>query len=582
MWNEQPKVKTNQRIESMVWIFVGMLLFLLIRLWFLSVLETSLYQQKSELNRMRVTPLLAPRGNIYDRYGEILAQDVPRYAVSFLPGDVSIQESREKLESVLGRHIDDRPQERLSGEVLLANSITLEEVSRIEEANRKLPGIMVETQPTRVYPAGVSASHVIGYIGRISEMELMNLAKNGYAGEDMVGKSGVELYYEDILRGEKGFRRVEVDALGKIVRLLDYHPPRFHNSLALTLDREFQEFCYSLLEGKSGVIIAGDPRNGEILAMASRPAFNPNALVKGMTQEEWQRMVDDSLHSFTSRSVQALYPPGSVFKPVLALAALEEGIVTADTRTFCPGFFDYGNQRFYCWRRSGHGSMNLVDAIAHSCNVTFYNLGLKLGPEGISRWAQTFRMGESPGIDLTDVNSALLPDPRWKRQHIGEPWYPGDTINYSIGQGFVLLTPFDVYRMISIIAARGRVYQPQLMSQVLDNRGEVVRNRNPVVEAQLPVADSSWNVIIEGMKRAVRQGTGTACRGLPVEIAAKTGTAQNPHGEEHSWFGGFFPADAPSVAFVVMIEHGGGGSGIAAQTARTMIEWYVEHRGGAS
>ncbi|HSV30896.1 MAG TPA: penicillin-binding protein 2 [Atribacteraceae bacterium] len=580
MWNEQPKIRIEKRIEILLWIFLAAFAFLVIRLWYLSILETALYQQKSEMNRIRITSLPAPRGNIYDRYGKILAQDMPHYAVSYLPENLEMSDIVSRLERVIGRSIDNLPRERPSGEILLIDSITFEEVIRIEEAKQDLPGIMVEVRPSRVYPGDDTLSHIIGYIGSIGKEELREKGHLGYGAEDLIGKSGIELYYEEVLRGEKGYRRIEVDALGKIVRMLDVQPPRFNNSLVLTVDYEFQKFGHELLQGKRGVIVAGKPQTGEILVMATYPAFSPNRLVQGLTHEEWTRLIEDPRQLFHNQSLQSLHPPGSIFKPLLALGALEENLVDGNQRIFCPGYFDYNEFRYHCWRRSGHGALNLVEAIAVSCNIFFFHLGLKIGPVGINRWAANFLLNSGSGIDLPGEKISLFPDARWKRQRFAERWFPGDTLNYSIGQGYLLMTPFSMYRLIAGIATRGTLYQPHLLKQIITNDGTLERVNTPKVVKKLTLKDSTWHLVQEGMRQAVRNGTAQMLGDLPVAIAGKTGTAQNPHGEDHSWFGGFFPADNPEIVLLVFIEHGGDGSGIATRITRSMIEWYLTHRGG--
>ncbi|MDK2896164.1 MAG: penicillin-binding protein 2 [Candidatus Atribacteria bacterium] len=579
MWNKNPLEQTQRRITILFWIFLALLIVLSLRLWQLSVLERERYQLRSEQNRIRISPLSAPRGFIFDRNRQVLAEDLPNFTAVFVPGTVNLEEAISGLEQILGRTISTSPRERSSGEMVLVDNLTIEEVIRIEQAGEKLPGILIETFFARHYPLSEVTSHVVGYVGRVSAEELSQGKSADYSPDDFIGKNGVELFYEDILKGKKGYRRMEVNALGKVVSVLENVPPRFENSLVLTLDSEFQQFCYQLLEGKKGVILVGDPWTGEILVMVNRPAFDPNALSRGVTQEEWKEISLDPGFPLTNRAIQSLYPPGSLFKLLIAFSALEEGAVNEKSVFSCPGYLDYNDWRYWCWKRQGHGRVDLVSAIAQSCNVTFYNLGLAVGPDNIRNYAQQFYFGRPSGIDLPGEKNGFLPSPLWKRQNLGEFWFPGDTINLAIGQGYLLVTPFECWQMISLIATQGIKAKPHLLLKVLDAKGEEIWSFTPQIEDKIEAQPQTWNLIHQGMRQVVEQGTGYACRGLPVN--GKTGTAQNPQGEDHSWFGGFFPREEPELAFLVLVEHGGDGSGEAAQLSRKIVEWWIKNRGGS-
>ncbi|MGC8777280.1 MAG: penicillin-binding protein 2 [Candidatus Caldatribacteriaceae bacterium] len=579
MWNKEITEKVYHRIGIFGWVALVLFVALFVRLWYLSVLQGEWYRERSEKNWVRIVPLQALRGSIYDRNGKVLAEDLPHFRLVLLEGSMDIGAAREKVGKILQRELLSKPREIVPGEMVLLEDLSLEDVVKIEEAQSDLPGVLVESYPHRFYPGGEIFSHVVGYVGKVTSEEFKSLGPLGYEVWDRVGKGGIELWYENVLRGEKGYRKIEVDALGRVRRILENHPARFENSLVLTLDKEFQEYCYELLGNRRGTIIVGEPSTGEILVLVSKPSFDPNALVEGLSAEEWSRLVQSEAKPFTNRALQAMYPPGSIFKLLVAIAGLEEQAISAQTTFFCPGFLEYNGKHYYCWNRGGHGTVNVEGAIAYSCNVFFYNLALRLGPEKIVSYAQKFGLGTKSSIDLPGTKEGFLPTPNWKKQTRRETWYPGDTLNLSIGQGYLLVTPFEIYRLLCGIANRGKIYKPHLLKGILDSRRRLVKDTEVTLEGEVRIRESTWNLLINGMKRVVTQGTGYACRDVPVELAAKTGTAQNPHGRDHSWFGGFFPVDRPEIVFLVFIENGGDGSGEAAHTARGLINWFLENRG---
>lgn len=579
MWNERMEERVRRRITGILWFGMALFLVLLARLWYLSILREDWFRERSERNRVRVVFLQALRGNIYDRNGLCLAEDTPRFRLVFLVGSGDQEAVLQRIRGILKREVAFSLRECAVGEIVLLEDVSLEDVVKIEENRDVLPGVLIETYPARNYQAGEELAPVVGYVGKISAEELRVLGRMGYRIEDRVGKSGVESFYEHLLRGEEGYRRVEVDALGRVVQVLDFRPPRFRYSLQLTLDGELQKKCYEALGKRNGIVIVGDPTTGEILALVSKPSFDPNLLSRGVTPQEWLDLVQKKSNPLLTRPTQALYPPGSLFKILVALAALEEQAVTSRESFFCPGYLEYGDRRYPCWKRGGHGRVSFEEAIAQSCNVAFYNLGLRLGPEKIARYARMFGLGQDPHVDLPGVKTGLFPTSEWKRQALQEMWYPGDTMNLAIGQGYLLVTPLEMYLLLCAIANRGKMYDPHVLLRVLDVEGHVVREVKPSLRRTVALRPQTWDTVIRGMEKVVTRGTGFNCRGLATELAAKTGTAQNPHGKEHSWFGGFFPSERPKFAFLVLVEHGGDGSGEAAQVARQVVGWILEHRG---
>uniref|UniRef100_A0A7V4TFB8 Penicillin-binding protein 2 n=1 Tax=Candidatus Caldatribacterium saccharofermentans TaxID=1454753 RepID=A0A7V4TFB8_9BACT len=579
MWNERIEERIHQRVAAALWIGIALFVVLSARLWYLSVLRGEWFRERSERNRVRVVFLETLRGNIYDRRGVCLAEDIPRFRLVFLVGSSDEKLVMKRIREILRRDIVFSLRERAPGELVLLEDLPLEDVVRIEENSEHLPGVLVEVYPARKYRDGEVAASLLGYVGRVGPEELKVLGKMGYRNEDRIGKSGVESFYESLLRGEEGYRRVEVDALGRVVQVLDFQSPRFRYSLQLTLDWELQRTCYEALGRRNGVVLVGDPATGEILAFVSKPSFDPNLFSRGLSLKEWLDLLEQKSNPLLARPTQALYPPGSLFKILIALAALEEQVVTSRESFFCPGYLEYGNWKYLCWKRGGHGRVTFEEAIAESCNVVFYTLGLRLGPERIARYARMFGLGQDAHLDLPGVKTGFFPTPEWKREVLKEAWYPGDTMNLSIGQGYLLVTPLEMYLLLCTVANRGKVYDPHVLWRVLDENGKVVKEVKPSLRRTVALRPQTWDTVIRGMEKVVTQGTGFNCRGLPVKLAAKTGTAQNPHGKEHSWFGGFFPSDRPKFVFLVLVEHGGDGSGEAALVARKVIEWILQNRG---
>ncbi len=579
MWSEEMGEKIRQRIALLLWLGVALVFVLSLRLWYLSVLQADWFRERSERNRIRIVFLEALRGNIYDRNGVCLAKDIPHFRLVLLAGNEERDVILRRIEEILKKKVSFLLRERGAGETVLLEDVPLEDVVKIEENREVLPGVLIEAYPVRSYEFREALAPVTGYVGKISVEELKVFGKMGYQVEDRIGKSGVELSYESILRGREGYRRVEVDALGRVVGVLDSRSPSFTHSVQLTIDAELQKICYEALGKKNGVVIVGDPRTGEILAFVSKPSFDPNLFSKGITAEEWLRLVQGTSNPLLVRPIQALYPPGSLFKILIALAAREEKVIASRETFFCPGYLEYGGRRYPCWRRDGHGNVSFEEAIAQSCNVAFYTMALRLGPERIVRYARIFGFGQDPHFDLPGVKTGLLPTPEWKQKTLKETWYPGDTMNLSIGQGYLLVTPLEMYLLMCAVANRGKVYDPHVLLRVLDAEGRVIREVQPYLRRAISLHSQTWDAVVRGMERVVTHGTGFNCRGLPVKLAAKTGTAQNPQGREHSWFGGFFPSDNPQFAFLVLVEHGGDGSGEAAQVARRIIEWILHERG---
>ncbi len=555
-------------------VFVSLaFIFLLLRLWQLQIIDQDIFKERALRNRTRLRLIKPPRGLIYDRNGELLVSNTSSFYVSLIPAETyrDIEETSKILGEILG--IDEekiKTMVRKRGkysykELLLKDRIGIKEVTELKEHQDELSGVIIGLRPMRKYLFSQFASHIIGYTGLISLEELRKNKDDpyGYDVNDIVGKSGIEKSFEKVLRGTKGWEEVEVNTYGRIVDIIQRKDPEIGKSLYLSIDKDLQTFIEGLLKEKKGVIIVSNPKTFEILAMASSPAYNPEIFVDPKKyKKEWKRTMTNRAHPLTNRAIQGLYPPGSIFKLITAIGALEEGW-NPEKKIYCGGVMKIAGRNFYCWKRSGHGSLNLIEGIENSCNIQFYTLGEEIGPNKLYKYGKMFGLGEKTGISLPGEKSGLLPNPSWKRKRLKEIWYPGDTANMSIGQGFILVTPLQILNLINIIINDGTMLVPQ-----------ITKTDTPKVKRKLNIKKKIFAIIKEGMRLVVKKGTAKKSALKELPYAGKTGTAQNPHGEPHSWFAGFAPYPDPEISFVILIENGGEGSEAAAPIAKEIIKKY--------
>ncbi len=570
---------------------------LFIRLWQLQILKGKEYKDLSENNRIRLRKVLPLRGRILDRKGRVLATNRPSFSVTVIPEDVlDIRKLSKRLSSLLGMDAKAISQKITANgrspfqPVYIKRDISWEELSRVKALLMDMPGVQVVVEPIRTYPYGELAAHLLGYVGEVDRKELA--ANDGYDVGDVVGKTGVEAVWEKYLRGSKGGRQVEVDAFGREVRVLGEVLPIPGWDLYLTIDVELQRKAEELLRDKVGAIVALDPSSGEILALCSSPSYSPSLFARGISRGRWKRLRDHPLHPLTNRAIQGLYAPGSVFKIVTAAAALQEGRLSPKEKLFCGGSWRLGNRTYRCWREGGHGELSLHRAIVESCDVYFYQVGHRVGIDALSRYAQTFGFGKRTGISLPDEKGGLVPSRKWKREKLGESWWEGETVTLAIGQGYILVTPLQMARMIAAVANGGDLYVPLLAQRVKEAEGgrEMIYRHQKA--GRLPLRPS----VLEEIKRALvgvvaeEGGTGKAARIEGVRVAGKTGTAQvSKMGEkrlkpeelpyelrDHAWFVAYAPADDPKIAVAVLVEHGGHGGSAAAPLAREVIKKWLE------
>ncbi|PYN85881.1 MAG: penicillin-binding protein 2 [Candidatus Rokuibacteriota bacterium] len=557
------------------------------QLWYLQVLEGGRFLDASDKNRIRVRPIAAPRGILFDRHGMPLVDNRPAFTLSFIPRELPRED--ETRDAVLGRvasllHI---PYQDLTDAVARVPSdsllpvrvrrgLTLAEVAKIEEWKLELPGVITEVEPQRVYPTSRFAAHLLGYVREANDEQL----KQGrYRRGEMVGQSGLERLLDEYLRGQDGGERIEVDAMGRPVRRVQATEPHAGAQVITTVDRGIQEAAERAMEGLAGAVVVMDPRNGDVLAMVSTPAFEIDRFTGTIDRDAWLRVVQDPNFPLLNRTIQTQYAPGSVFKIIVAAAGLQERSLTPLDRTYCNGEFRLGTATFKDWKEGGHGTVDLHHAIAQSCNIFFYEAGLKVGGATIVKYASTFGFGQPTAIDLPGEKSGLLPRPQVTRGRQGRTagYPPGETVNMSIGQGTVLVTPMQVARFMAAVANGGVLWRPRLVQRVerperlvWSDQGQVAGHAelSPVVWAFL--RQSLWAVVNDN-------GTGAAARIPGLDIAGKTGTAQTiakskaEKGQDHAWFAAFAPAKAPEVVIVVLVERGGKGGQVAAPIARKIL-----------
>jgi penicillin-binding protein 2 len=528
------------------------------------------YRAMSEDNRLKLVPLMAPRGTISDRRGTDLVKDVLSYNVSIIYSRIIDKDGlMADLSETLGMSREDissffktaRRHPYIPHSV--ATDVGIEKAIHVEEMSMEHPALLLEVKAKREYLREKVASNLLGYLGFINRSEFERLKPYGYRMDDMIGRSGVEKYYDDYLRGRHGGKQVEVDNRGREITTLGLRDPIPGKPVQLTIDIRLQEFCDELLEGRNGAIVVMEADTGAILAMSSAPSYDPNMFMDRKRNAEITAALNDRNYPLINRAISGRYPPGSVFKIVIAAAAMDTGAVNFNTVFNCPGSLVLGGRTFNCWRQSGHGDQTLAEALKNSCNVYFWRTGMVLGVDGIAEYAARLGVGERTGIDLPAEGAGTLPSREWKKKNMKDSWYQGETLNYSVGQGYLLCTPLQIARVVSVFANGGYLVKPYVVEAV---EGMSV---NTVQKSPVGISRVSLDAVREGMKKAVndRRGTGMKARQRNTVVAGKTGTAQTSRAENHGWFGGFAPFDDARITVVVFDEYGGKGGYYAAETA---------------
>jgi penicillin-binding protein 2 len=576
-----------------------------IRIWYLQILKGEKFIELSENNRIRIMSIKAHRGRILDRDKRVIVDNRPSFNLSFVPEDVKGKDFQKILDR-LNQKIPLKREEVLKKvksaspfkSMIIKRDIDRDAMAFIVEQRFEVPWLDLGIEPMRSYKYKDMAAHLIGYLGEIDERGLRRSrrTKNSYQLGDLIGQFGMEKIYETQLKGENGKKQVEVDAYGRELKLLieeDFTPG---NHLILTIDLRLQELAEKLFADKEGSIVVMNPKNGEILTMVSKPSFDPNLFAKGITREDWQSLIKNETHPLQNRTIQGQYPPGSVYKIVTAVAALEEGVITPNTSIFDKGYYVFGRRVYRDWKKGGHGTVNLHKAIVESCDTYFYQVGVQLGIDVLARYARGFGLGKPTGIDLKNEKAGIVPSTRWKKRARKEPWYPGETVSAAIGQGYNLVTPIQIANLVSSVANGGIRYRPRIVKQIESPGGSVLYQSQPEIIGKLPARPETLEIIRKALLGVVNgnRGTGRRARIKDILVAGKTGTVQvirKKENEEepkdyqeklprkfkdHGWFVCFAPFEDPELVVVVLGEHGGKHGSYYAPIAKALIEEYFK------
>ncbi len=584
--------KYAYRLELLM--IASMLIFAVLigRMAYLQLYKGDYYYRLSEGNRIRAVKILAPRGIIYDCNGEELVKNEPGFVVSLLR--TNKKPDMEVINKLAG--IIEVPPEQILEKIKqnedsyepirIKSNLSAAMVTKIEERSEELPGILLELQSIRKYVNNELAVHVLGYVGEVSEYEISKDQNTDLKVGSIVGKFGLERFYDNYLRGTDGSYREEVDVAGRVVQTLDELPPKPGQGLVLTVDGKLQREAEKIVDehlkylrssgfapnANAAAIIAIDPRNGAIKALVSRPGFNPNLFVNGISSKDWQAINDNPFDPMSNKVISGEYPPGSTFKIVTGSAALETGKVTPQEMIFDSGkhwLIPMGNAE-----GEALGWLNFHKALAASDNVYFYEMGNRVGIDALKKYAALFGFGKTTGIDLFGETEGIIASPEYKMKVFDEDWYLGDTFNAAIGQGFNLATPIQLAVMLSAVANNGDIYRPHLVDKIVNDDGSVIKEIKPEKIGRLPVSAETLELLQSALKAVAQEG-GTAAQmaNLSVPVAGKTGTAENPHGKDHGLFVGYAPADNPNLVVVAVIDQGGFGSVSAAPIVQRIFEY---------
>ncbi|MFW1676610.1 penicillin-binding protein 2 [Pontibacter sp. JAM-7] len=581
------------------------------RLYYLQVIQHDRYVAMSDDNRVQLQPVSPTRGLIYDRNGTLLADNRPSYSVTILKEEVTdlaqTLAALQKIIPITEREIERfetrlKQRRRPFESVPLRFRLTDDEIASISVNYHRLPGVRVEAELIRYYPDGSSLVHALGYVGRINEQELQRVDATNYSATHYIGKLGVERFYESELHGEVGFQKVETNARGRVMRVLERTDPKPGRDLVLHLDLRLQQITEHLLQGRRAAVVAIDTKTGGILSLVSTPGYDPNLFVTGISTKDYNGLRESSDLPLFNRALRGRYPPGSTVKPIIALSAIDTGVVSPNYSIFDPGWYTLttGGRKYRDWKKYGHGKVNMNEAIAQSCDTWFYSVAHKMGVDPMSKYLGMFGFGQVSSLDLPEALAAILPSREWKKLSRQASWYTGDSLNLSIGQGFLVATPLQLATATAVIANRGRWLQPHMLKAYREQTDEGIQLVAPDLSSMKPKPDDVmlnhpkyWDTIIKGMHDVVQGPTGTARRvgaDAPYQFAGKTGTAQvvgikqdeeydaeklaEIH-RDHALFVAFAPLEKPQIAISVIVENGGGGSTTAAPIARQIMDAYL-------
>jgi penicillin-binding protein 2 len=600
--NEYEAGQFKKKFRVLFILVIAALMLIVMRMWYLQVIKGDELRQRSENNSVRLRKIKSMRGLIMDTRRQVLVDNQPSFDLVFVPNrsrDINkiienvkaLYEERSlavpSLASFTGKIKPLVP-------VIVEKNISMEKLAVVETHALELPGLVAEVTPIRQYLAGEMTAQIIGFTGEISREELDQEREEPLTPGDIIGKFGIEKFLDGHLRGTNGAEQIEVNAAGKAVRSLGKIKSLTGGNVVLTIDSALQKVAWDAIGNRRGALAAMDPRNGAVLALVSSPSFNPNLFNSGISFGDWERLANDRQHPMENRSISGQYPPASTYKPIVAAAALEEGLITPETTYYCNGTFQMGDRTFRCWNEKGHGHVNLHRGIVESCDVYFYNLGQKLGVDKLAAYARAFGLGSPLGIDLTREKGGLIPTRQWKLDRFGESWQMGETISLSIGQGFNLVTPLQLANVYATLANGGALYRPRLVKQLESSDGLVVKVYGPEKLKTLPVSARNIQIINQALWGVVNEkgGTGHILKRKEADVAGKTGTAQvigmpqddkarkakrlSGDFKDHALFACFAPYGNPEIAVAVILENAGGGGSVAAPVARKFIDAYFD------
>jgi penicillin-binding protein 2 len=594
----------HRRFKIMLIVVTVALSLLALRMWYLQVIKGEELKQKSENNSVRIRKIKPIRGLIMDTHREVLVDSQCSFDVLFVPSRTrNIQTVFDQLGSLYQDASLNFDHEAFTPgrlkpfvPIRLERNVSREKLAIVETHTLDLPGVTVDVVPVRQYLGGEMMAHLIGYTGEISPEELDKDESETYTSGDLIGKSGIEKYLDPYLRGKSGIEQVEINVLGKEVRVLGKEDPEPGYNVVLTIDALLQKVAWEALAGKPGAVVAMDPRDGSVLALVSSPAYDPTLFNGGISQEDWKKLSGDPFHPMEDRAISGQYPPGSTYKMIVAAAALQEGLITPETSFVCNGSYELGNRTYRCWHKGGHGRISLHRAIVQSCDVYFYNVGKLVGVDKLAEYARRFGLGAPTGIDLPREKNGMIPTREWKQTRFKEPWQIGETISLSIGQGYNLVTPLQLVTAYSALANGGVVWRPRLIKQIEAVDGQVIKAFAPERKSVVPISTN----IIEQLKKALwgvvneEGGTGRAAQRKDADVAGKTGTSQVislPDNEktrkfkyipsrfrDHALFVCFAPVHNPEIAIAVVVENAGHGGSAAAPIARKILDAYFDRK----
>ena len=573
------------RLEVMMFAAIAIVFILIGRMAYLQIYKGDYYSKRAEGNRTRYTRIIAPRGIIYDCNGEELVNNKPGFIIALTRSSgkykpellnhlsILLKMPQAKIEEIIEKSKDGNEPIRL------VRDASPELVTKIEENIMYLPGVLIEVQPVRSYLNNELAVHALGYVGEVSEYEIEEKVYPDLKAGDIVGKFGLENYYDSYLRGTDGSFREEIDVSGRAVQIMDKVDPKPGQGLVLTIDAKLQRVAENAADKQLAAlgcsacsVVVMDPYSGEIKALVSRPTFNPNWFVNGISEKNWNSINNNSSYPMTDKAIAGEYPPGSTFKIVTGSAALQENKVKPNEL-----IYDSGRHWLVDMRNAGGealGYINFKTALSASDNVYFYEMGNRLGIDLLDKYAKDFGFGKKTGIDLHGEASGLIASPAYKQKVFKEDWFLGDTFNAAIGQGFTLVTPIQIAQMLSAVATDGKRYKPHLVTKIINDDGSVVKTFDPELEGPLPVSKENLDLVQEGLKAVTKEGgTASSLDSLPVSVAGKTGTAENPHGRDHGWFIAYAPAEKPKYVVVCIVEQGSFGSVSAAPIVKNILEY---------